>query len=215
MVHARHPVRFHRGLLLLGVLAAVALDLHDEVEQVVLAVLVLPAAVVHQHDEVRPVLPRLGTVQVRHLEPEAVVLDVRPDLRVFLGHAAKLGLPVAVEDHPVDVAAVRAGLPAVRLRRGEPDVGGGPGRVVRVEQRLDRSLADERPGDAGGDAVARHVGQLLVHEERRVRSPLADQVGVEPLLDDALELAEQVELRLLAGVAELGVEQPLGHVEKQ
>ena len=68
---------------------------------------------------------------------------------------------------------------------------------------------------AGGDAVAGHVGQLLVHELRRIGAALADQAGVEPLLGDALELAEQIELGLLAGVAPLGVEQTLGEVEEQ
>ena len=33
MVHAGHPVGVHRGLLLLGVLAPVALDLDDEVQR--------------------------------------------------------------------------------------------------------------------------------------------------------------------------------------
>ena len=76
-------------------------------------------------------------------------------------------------------------------------------------------LADERARDAGGDPVAGHVGQLLVHELRRIGAALADEAGVEPLLGDALELAEQVQLRLLAGVAPLGVEQALRQVEER
>ena len=48
-----------------------------------------------------------------------------------------------------------------------------------------------------------------------IRAALADEAGVEPLLGDALELAEQVELRLLAGVAPLRVEQALREVEQQ
>ncbi len=48
-----------------------------------------------------------------------------------------------------------------------------------------------------------------------IRVALADEAGVEPLLGDALELAEEVELRLLAGVAPLRVEQPLGDVEDE
>ena len=92
---------------------------------------------------------------------------------------------------------------------------GRAGRVVGVEHGLDRALADERAGDAGGDALAGHVGELLVHELGRVGAALADQVGVEPLPGDALELAEEVQLGLLAGVAPLGVEQALGEVEQQ
>ena len=63
VVHAGHPVGFHGGLLLLGILAAVALDLDDQVQQVVVAV-----AVIHQHDEVGQVLARLRAVAVRHFE---------------------------------------------------------------------------------------------------------------------------------------------------
>ena len=58
-------------------------------------------------------------------------------------------------------------------------------------------LADECAGDAGGDPVAGHVGELLIHELRRIGAALADEVAVEPLLGDALELTEQVELRRL------------------
>ena len=71
------------------------------------------------------------------------------------------------------------------------------------------------PGDGGGDPVAGHVRQLLVHEQRGIGAALADEAGVEPLLGDALELAEEVELRLLAGIAPFRVEQPVGEVEDE
>ena len=48
-----------------------------------------------------------------------------------------------------------------------------------------------------------------------IGAAFADEAGVEPLLGDALELAEQVELGLLAGIAPFGVEQALGDVEEQ
>ena len=106
MIHTGHPVLVHRRLLLLGVLAAVALDLDDEVERV------LPApAVVDEDDEVRQVAAALGAVAVRDLEAEPVVLDVGQHARVRLGDAAELGLPVLVVDHPVHVALARVGLP--------------------------------------------------------------------------------------------------------
>ncbi len=92
---------------------------------------------------------------------------------------------------------------------------GGAGGVVGIEQGLDGALAEERAGDAGGDAVAGHVGQFLIHELRGIGVALADEAGVEPLLGDALELAEEMELRLLAGVAPFRVEQALGDVEEQ
>ncbi len=94
-------------------------------------------------------------------------------------------------------------------------MGGGTGGIVRIEQGLDRALAFERPGDAGGDAVAGHVRQFLIHQLGGIRAALADEAGVEPLLGDALELAEQMELGLLAGVAPFRVEQALGDVEEQ
>ncbi len=165
MVHARHPVGVHRGFLLLRVLAPVALDLDDEMQQVIGAV-----AVIHQHDEVGPILPHLGAVAVRHFQAEIVVLGVGDHLGMRLGHAAELGLPVAVEHDPVDVVLRRrtARLPAVGARRVEADVPGGAGGVVGIEQRLDGTLAEELPGDGRGDAVAGHVGQFLIHEQRRI-----------------------------------------------
>ena len=75
--------------------------------------------------------------------------------------------------------------------------------------------SDQRAGDGGGDALAGHVRQFLVHELRRVGAALADQAGIEPLLGDALQLPEQVELGIFARVAPLGVDQALGQVEQQ
>lgn len=51
VVHAGHPVGVHGGFFLLGVFAAIALDLDNELKQVILA-----AAVAHQHDEIGNVL---------------------------------------------------------------------------------------------------------------------------------------------------------------
>ena len=126
VVDGGHPVGVHRGLLLLRVLAPVALDLDDEVQQVVVAV-----PVVHQHDEVGEIAADLGAVAVRHLEAEVVVLHVRLHPRVGLGHAAELGFPVAVQHHPVDVAARGIRLPAVRPGRVEADVRGRADGIVR------------------------------------------------------------------------------------
>ncbi|MNT85865.1 hypothetical protein D3C72_2260840 [compost metagenome] len=47
MVHSGHPVVLHGEFLFLGILAAISLDLHDEMQEIVLA-----AAIIHQHDEV-------------------------------------------------------------------------------------------------------------------------------------------------------------------
>ena len=143
MVHAGHPVGVHRGFLLLRILAAVALDLDDEMQQVIGAV-----AVIHQHDEVGQILPHLGAVAIRHFQAEVVVLHVGDHLGMRFGHAAELRLPVAVEHDPVDVVLRRraARFPAVGARRVEPDVAGGAGGIVGIEQRLDRPLAEELAG---------------------------------------------------------------------
>ena len=71
------------------------------------------------------------------------------------------------------------------------------------------------PGDGRGDLVASHVGQFLIHELRGIGAAFAHKAGIEPLLGDAFELAEEVELRLLAGVAPFRVKQPLGDVEDE
>jgi hypothetical protein len=71
----------------------------------------------------------------------------------------------------------------------------------RVEQRLDRALPRNCAGDRRRDAVAGHVGQLLVHEQPGIGVALATQAGVEPLLGDALELTEEVQLRVAARIA--------------
>ena len=112
MVHAGHPVGLHRGFLLLRVLAPVALDLDHEMQQVIGAV-----TVIHQHDEVGQILPRLGAVAVRHFQAEVMVLGVGAHLRVRFGDAAEFAFPVAVEHDPVDVVLRRRPLVSQRSAR--------------------------------------------------------------------------------------------------
>ena len=80
------------------------------------------------------------------------------------------------------------------------------GGVVGIENRLDRALAEVSLHDAARDALARSVGELLIHQLGRVRITLADQVVVQPAARDPLELAEQVELRFLIGVAPVSLQ---------
>ena len=76
--------------------------------------IIVAVAVIHQHDEVGQIPPRLGAVAVGHFQAEVVVLDVGVDARVGFGDAAELGFPIAVEDDPVDMVLRRGvGLPAV------------------------------------------------------------------------------------------------------
>ena len=117
-------------------------------------------------------------------------------------HPAELGLPFAVTDHPVDRAVEGTGLPTQLFRAGEVDMPGGADRVVRVEHSLDQPAAiDLGAGDGGHDPLAGHVGEHLIFELGRAGGAGADQVVVEPLADDGLQLAEEVELRLAVVVA--------------
>ena len=59
MVHTGYPVCVHGRLLVLGVLAAIALDLDDKVQGIVFA-----AAVINADDEVGQVTLHLGAVAV-------------------------------------------------------------------------------------------------------------------------------------------------------
>ena len=144
-----------------------------------------------------------------------MVLHVGLYLRVALGDAAELGLPIAVQDDPVDVALPRVGLPTALLGSGEVDVGGRAGGIEWIEQHLDRPVGGVGPIDCRGDALAGHVGQLLVHELGPICVASALQAGFEPLLDNCPQFAEKVDFGLLVGIPPLGVEQSLGEVVLQ
>ena len=92
---------------------------------------------------------------------------------------------------------------------------GGACRVVGIQHCLDGAGTHQRTGDAGGDALAGHVRQFLVHQLRRISAAFAHEAVVQPLLGDALKLAEQIELGFFAGIAPFGVKQTLGDVEQQ
>ena len=176
VVDARHPVGVHGQLLVFGVFASVTLDFDDKVQQVV-----GPIAVVNSHDEVGAVLARLRAIAIRHLKAQVVILDVGHHARVAFGHAAELGLPITVKNHPVDLAlGWRAiGFPTFGLRGVEVDKAGSAGGVVRVQHRLDGPLvALLSLGNGSSDAVAGLVGQFLVHQLRWVGVTLAIKTGV-------------------------------------
>ena len=90
VVHAGNPVGLHGGGLFLGVLAAVAFDFYNKVEQVFCAM-----AIIHADDEVR-------AVAVRDFQAEVVILDIGADLRIAFIDAAELRFPIAVEDDPAE-----------------------------------------------------------------------------------------------------------------
>ena len=113
------------------------------------------------------------------------------------------------------MAAAGVGLPAGLLRRGEADVHRGADWIVRIEHRLDGAFFQVAGHDPPGDALAGGVRETLVQELGGPGAALADKVVLQPLARDPLELAEQVQLRFLAGVAPLGLQEPLGEVEDQ
>ena len=195
---------------MLGVFPATSLDLHHEVQQVVIT-----ATVVYQHDEVRPVAMRLGTATIRDLEAQVVVLHIGAHPWVLLHHATELRFPVAVADHPVQVTAIGTRLPTQRLTGGEVHVTRGADRIVRVKHGEHGALVPHLVDDTLRDATARVVGELQIHELRRIRAARADQVVVQPVPHDGLELSEQVELGRAVGVAPMVVQQSVGKVEDQ
>ena len=99
-------------------------------------------AVINEYDEVRQVLPHFRSVPVWDFEAEIVVFDVGAHARMRLRDTAKLGLPIAIQHDPVDVAAPRVRFPTVGPRCVEANMGGGPNRIVSVEYCLDWPLVD-------------------------------------------------------------------------
>jgi len=92
-------------------------------------------------------------------------------------------------------------------------VGRGARGVVGIGDCLD-PLITPRAALAGEiDAVGRLVGDLLIQELGGERAALAHQVAlVDPAPRDLLELAEQVQLRLLARITEFPEQQVLGEM---
>ena len=69
---------------------------------------------------------------------------------------------------------------------------GGARGVVGVEQHLDGAFAKKLAGDGSGDLVAGHVSQILIHQKRRIRIALTNEVTVKPSFGDAFELTEEM-----------------------
>jgi hypothetical protein len=121
---------------------------------------------------------------------------------VGFDYAAELAFPTAVEDGVVDVAAVRAGFPAVGFGGRETDVAGGAGWVVGIEDGFDGVFTNERAFYGGGDFGAGERTDFGVFELRRESSALTFEIAViEPLPGDALEFEEEVGFGIGAGFA--------------
>lgn len=149
-------------------------------------------AIIDSDDEVGKVASHLRAVPVRHFQPEIVIFHIRLHPLVRFGNTAEFALPVTIQNHPVDMAAIGRGLPSIRSGCIEAHMRCRPGWIIGIEHGCDRALVRIRPCYAGGNPVARHIRKLLIDQEGRVGAPLAYQMIVEPLLGNALELPKQV-----------------------
>src|SRR5208337_3728346 len=105
-------------------------------------------------DEIRQICAHLRAVSVRNFQSKIVVLDISLHAWVGFGNPAELGLPIAVENDPVDMTPARVRHPAVLFGGIEVYVDSGAGRVIRVEHDLDGPFAHQRPGYGCCDALA-------------------------------------------------------------
>src|SRR5439155_917815 len=161
-------------------------------------------AVVDKNDEVGPVHPRLRTMAVGHFESKIVVLHVSADARVRLGDSTEFRFPIAVEDDPIDMAAVRGRFPTTPLGRVEADVRSGTYRIVSIQRHGNLSLTFARTRDRGDDTVASHVGDHLKHQLRWIGSALTNQITpIEPLAHDPFQLTEEMKLRFFTRITPL------------
>ena len=74
IIHTGNPVGIHSRFLLFRVLSAIALDLNNEMQEIVVA-----TAIINQNNKVRDVRPRFRAVAVGHLQPEIVILHISFD----------------------------------------------------------------------------------------------------------------------------------------
>ena len=128
------------------------------------------------------------------------------------GDPGELRLPIAVQDHMVDVAARGAG-GVERLRCGEIDEAAAAFRVVGIEDGLDLvgGRLDRLAGEK--DQLRRLIRQFQIGDHGRRGAAGADQIAlVDPALGGALDLAEQMHLGRFGRVAELVVEKMLGEM---
>src|SRR5688572_29105669 len=125
MIDAGYPIGLNGFGFSHGILAAIAFDLNDEMEEVI-----GPTTVIDQDDEIRDVAPQFAAEVIRNFQAEIMILNVGAYLRMAFGNAAELGFPIAVEDDPVDVAFLSVRFPAVGLGSVESDEAGRAAGIV-------------------------------------------------------------------------------------
>src|SRR5690606_13155463 len=109
-IHSGSPVPLHTSLLFFCVLAAVPLDLDNQMKWLVRSV-----SVVDYDDKVRQVALPDASGLIWNLKAQAMVLDVSQDTGMGLHHTAQLSFPIAVQNDPVYVALSGVGLPTIPL----------------------------------------------------------------------------------------------------
>src|SRR6267143_1363858 len=95
--------------------------------------IIVMLAVIHHHNEVRQIDPRLRPESVWDFETETMVLHIRFYSRVGFGNATEVRLPIAVQNDPVDMTASGISLPAVLSGSGEVHVACRANRIVRIQ----------------------------------------------------------------------------------
>src|SRR5689334_10797710 len=103
--------------------------------------------IIYLNNKVRYVFPRVGTVPIRHIKSQPLVLDVCSHSGMRFHNSTKLGFPVAVQDRPIDMTFARISLPATGLGSVEIYVHAGTSGVIRVKHGTDRLLALEAARD--------------------------------------------------------------------
>jgi len=126
-----------------------------------------------------------------------------------LGGAGEFGLPVAVADDIVDVAFGGRGRVEV-LARHESDMAGRTLRIIGVEHGADALLVANGAGDRVVDALTGLVCDFADLQHPVAGSALALKIAfINPAPDDALDLVEEMQLRLAVRIAEIGIEKVL------
>lgn len=109
-----------------------------------------------------------------------------------LDDATELPFPVAIENDPVQMAAIGPRLPAIGVAGIEPDVCRGADRIVGVNHGRDGLVSITGRINGGDNPVTSAICEGLVLELGFVRSALALHPVVEPFLGNSPQLAEQV-----------------------
>jgi len=103
-----------------------------------------------------------------------MILYVRENAWMRLGHTTELRFPVAIEDDPIDMTPSSIGFPAELLRRIEVHVVCRADGIVRIQQSLHRPLTHECACDPDAEHL---VPQDVVHALLQTRNLFFQPLG--------------------------------------